>query len=309
MLLIFGIFIGMGLSLQTLINSRLRSYSESPFVASLISFSIGTLFLSLLLWFYPHSSDISLSQLSSFPYWVWIGGALGVVALTTNILLFPYLGGLQTAIMPILGQIIMGLIIDQFGWFNSPVHPINGIKFFGIILVLSGIFCAVILPELRQLIRSSNQQTKMIWLWRSLGIIAGMLSATQASVNGELGRLLHSPLQAAWVSFSVGTLILLLWVIYQGKLPKLRQLPVHNMPIWVWTGGLLGGIFVFGCSLLVPQIGTGQTVIATLLGMIVGGLIIDHFAILNAPQRKIKPIQLLGILILLTGVMFIRYYG
>ncbi|MDG6895247.1 DMT family transporter [Volucribacter amazonae] len=305
MLLVFGILIGMGLSLQTLINSCLRSYSQSPFVASLISFSVGTLFLTLLLWFYPHSSALSFSHLSYFPYWVWIGGALGVIALTTNILLFPYLGGLQTAIMPILGQIIMGLIIDQFGWFNSLAHPINAMKLLGIIFVLSGIFCAVVLPELRQLIRST-QQNKMIWLWRSLGIIAGMLSAAQASINGELGHLLQSPLQAAWVSFSVGTLILLLWVIYQGKLPTLGQLPFGKMPIWVWTGGLLGGIFVFGCSLLVPQIGTGQTVISTLLGMILAGLIIDHFALLNAPQRKIKPIQLLGILMLLVGVIFIR---
>ena len=55
---------------------------------------------------------------STEPWWIWIGGALGVIYLTGNIVLFPKLGSVQTVIMPILGQIVMSMLIDNFGWFT-----------------------------------------------------------------------------------------------------------------------------------------------------------------------------------------------
>lgn len=39
--------------------------------------------------------------------------------LTSNVLLFPRLGAVQTVILPILGRILMGTLIDSFGWFHA----------------------------------------------------------------------------------------------------------------------------------------------------------------------------------------------
>ena len=62
-----------------------------------------------------------ISQAFGEPLWIWFGGLLGVVALTGNILLFPHLGAVQTVVLPIAGQIMMGVVIDHFGFFDSPL--------------------------------------------------------------------------------------------------------------------------------------------------------------------------------------------
>lgn len=121
--ILIGLIIGIGLPMQTSINSRLKVSVGSPFVASLISFSLGTLFLALITLLIDKSLLFPLNLFGKEPFWLWIGGLLGVIYLTSNILLFPKLGSVQTVIMPILGQIIMGLIIDNFGLFGSLVQP------------------------------------------------------------------------------------------------------------------------------------------------------------------------------------------
>lgn len=71
------------------------------------------------------------------------GWAVGVVYLTGNILLFPKLGSVQTVIMPVLGQILAGLLIDNFGWFDSPQSTLTMTRFLGAILVLAGVIITV----------------------------------------------------------------------------------------------------------------------------------------------------------------------
>ncbi|WP_268869681.1 DMT family transporter [Paucilactobacillus suebicus] len=44
--IIIGLSIGFGLPIQTSINSRLRKSVGSPFVASMTSFTVGTIFFS-----------------------------------------------------------------------------------------------------------------------------------------------------------------------------------------------------------------------------------------------------------------------
>lgn len=98
-----GIIIGGIISCQTAINSRLRAFIGSPYQASFVSFTIGTLFLALVTLASHQSLGVSSQLLAQEPWWLWIGGFLGVIFLTTNILLFPHIGAVQTAIMPILG--------------------------------------------------------------------------------------------------------------------------------------------------------------------------------------------------------------
>ncbi|TDM27676.1 hypothetical protein ETH98_10580 [Macrococcoides caseolyticum] len=42
---LFALAAGIVVPIQTAVNSRLRSYVLSPFVASFVSFSVGTIFL------------------------------------------------------------------------------------------------------------------------------------------------------------------------------------------------------------------------------------------------------------------------
>ncbi|MBC8845088.1 DMT family transporter, partial [Escherichia coli] len=72
----------------------------------------------------------------SNPWYIWVGGGtLGVIFLTANILLLPRLGSALLVMITVCGQMIMAIIIDNFGLFQVPMHEINIERLLGVILM------------------------------------------------------------------------------------------------------------------------------------------------------------------------------
>jgi len=309
----FALIIGIIISFQTAINSRLRGFIGSPYQASFVSFTVGTLFLAAILLLSRQPLGVSQHLLATLPWWIWIGGLLGVIFLTTNILLFPHIGAIQTAIMPILGQVIMGLIIDNFGWFHSPQQALTPIRLLGLLIALIGITVTVALPEIIQRRAAPTSNPTLThgnpWPWRLLGVITGALGAIQTTINGRLGLALNSAVHAAFISFLVGTLCLFVIVLLVHRsFSAIRLATGHGKPWWIWIGGALGGIFVLGTAYLAPILGTGQTVVFALLGQIAGGLLVDQFGLLGANRKPVVAVQFLGLFLLVGGVVLIRLF-
>ncbi|AHG85615.1 Integral membrane protein [Bibersteinia trehalosi USDA-ARS-USMARC-190] len=305
MLAIFiGILAGMGIGLQTAINSRLRHFLGSPFLASLVSFSVGAIALLTVLIISDHPLLLEHSTIINIPWWAWFGGLLGMIGLTSNVLLFPKLGGVQTAVMPILGQVLMGSLIDTFGWFHSPQADFSFHRLIGLLLVLFGVFTTVVLPHIHSL---RNKHVQGLWRWQLAGIIAGMVMAAQTAINGELGRQLHSATYAATISMLGGMLsISLIVLFYKGNFSHLTLAVGKGKPYWIWFGGILGAIYISVGAWLVQIVGTGGTVVLMLCGLISMSLLIDKFGWLGVTKKVVQKIQLLGLFMLLSGVACIH---
>ncbi|MEY2385419.1 DMT family transporter [Lactiplantibacillus pentosus] len=275
LLALIPILMGGGLAMQTAVNAKLRQFVGSPYLASAVSFSVGALFLIVLTLLSGVSPFVSLTTIATNPWWIWLGGLLGVIGLTVNLLLFPRLGSIQTAVLPIFGQIVMGILIDQFGWFASPREPLTIVKVIGLVLVTLGMLVATV----RFNHATAEYPVKWLWLWRLLGIGAGMLIATQAAINGHLGTILQSSVHAAMVSFTVGAVLLLLLIAVLRVPTKPLQIALQagRSYWWMWIGGFLGAAYVFGSAWLVPQIGTGQVVVIALFGQLLFSAIIEQF--------------------------------
>lgn len=217
---LLGAAIGTGMSMQSAINSRLRSYVLSPFIASMISFVIGTIFLSMIVIANGLPLAPPLNTFTEQPLWIWLGGVCGVIALTTNIFIFPKIGSVETAIMPIIGMIATGMIIDNFGLFNSIVQSFSLNRLFGVLLILAGVFLAVVIQDLMKQKRYNINDTEgnvNKWPWRVAGLTGGSLLAVQAAINGELGVVVNSPFTAAFISFFVGAAALVIIVMIRDK--------------------------------------------------------------------------------------------
>ncbi|KRO26805.1 DMT family transporter [Lactiplantibacillus fabifermentans] len=307
---LIGLTIGIGLPIQTGINSRLRDSVGSPFVASLVSFTIGTLFLAVITLMRDHSLLFSAQLFTTQPVWLWLGGLFGVIYLTGNILLFPKLGSVQTVIMPVFGQILMGLLIDNFGWFAAHRDPLTVTRGLGAGLVLIGVIGTVALSSwlANRQANAATVATPGLWLWRGAGIFTGMLSATQTAVNGRLGVVLASSVKAALVSFFVGAVALLLIVLVTRVPLKVTTPATGHNPWWMWTGGLIGALYVLGNTVLVPLVGTGLAVVIVLVGLMAGSLVIDQFGWLGATKHPINMVQLSGLLVMIAGVAMIRLF-
>ncbi|MHC5281095.1 DMT family transporter [Listeria kieliensis] len=136
-----GVLAGMMLPVQTSVNNRLKGYTQSPFIASFISFAVGSTVLLLLTLLTFHNFGIIPEAITANPWWIWFGGgALGIIFLTNNILLLPRLGSALTVMVTVCGQMVMAILIDQFGWFNLPVHELNLERLLGMALMFFGVF-------------------------------------------------------------------------------------------------------------------------------------------------------------------------
>lgn len=307
LLIIFTVFVGAMLPTQTAINSKLRSYIISPMLASMVSFSVAEIFLIVLTLVMRINPFISLSFFLSSPKWIWLGGFCGVTALTSIIFLFQKLGSVQTVILPIIGQIFMGLIIDNFGWFGSRTVPTTLGKIIGVLLMIAGAIFVVVLPSVRH--KMVNKVKTRIWGWQIYGVIIGMLMASQMAINSKLGRMIGSPLHASLVSFTVGTILLLIIVGIKERGYKNILLGFEKTkPKWIWLGGFLGATYVLGTVSLVPILGNSAVVLLTILGQILVSLIIDHFGLLGAVKNRIVRIQIFGTLIMILGVTFTKLF-
>lgn len=303
---------GFLLSNQSPINADLSRLVKSPFIAGTISFIIGTLFLAILAMSMTGRLFPSGPFIQAQPAWIWLGGLLGSIYLTSNILLFPKIGAIQTTILPIMGQITMGTVTDWLGWFGAAKVAMTPWRLIGILILIVGVLVAVALPSLTNRdvrrfdanVARQDGPTRVIG-WQIWAVIVGVLAAMQQAINGHLGTLLHSTSQAAFISFFIGTLLIAaVALIIDKRLPTVSQLKTTQP--WNWLGGILGGTFLFVTVVAVPQIGAGLTIMMGLIGQIIGSILIQQFGWWRSIKQQMVPAQALGMVLMLIGVGLIK---
>lgn len=102
-----------------------------------LSFFIGTLFLSIIALFFGKGQ---INSISTVPKWQLFGGFLGAIFVTTIIITVPYLGVALTILSAIIGQIIISIIIDHFGFFGADKIPFNWNRLIGCVLMLTALY-------------------------------------------------------------------------------------------------------------------------------------------------------------------------
>ena len=169
--------------MQTSINAQLGRRVGSPFLSALLNFLVGIAALLIITSIVEHGLAIPVGSILKAPPWVLFGGAFAVVFVTGNILLMPRIGSVQTAILPALGQILMGTLIDTFGWFNSAQRDMSVLRIIGVALVIAGVLTVVLAKAGRTKGNAARKAVPHVWLWRAFGLIVGMCMASQTAVN------------------------------------------------------------------------------------------------------------------------------
>lgn len=304
--IVFGIALGSILPIQTTINGRLKKATGSPFRASQISAAITFLVLVLVLVFTGEGFRIPIHEMMRQPVWIWMGGICGAVILIGSITVFLRLGAVQAAILPVAGQILMGMIIDSFGLFHSEKNELTLLRVIGAVLVFTGLIIIT-----RAKFESGGAKTDSTLLpYQILGIFIGMANATQIAVNAYLKIIVGSALKATLVNNVICNLVVqTVCFLVTGLGISHAHKPESFRPWWMWIGGILGMVAVVGNIFIALRAGTGYAVILLLMGTAVGGVLIDHFGLFEAPKKKITPKKLFGIILMLTGTAFFRLLG
>ncbi|AXK72896.1 DMT family transporter [Lysobacter sp. TY2-98] len=137
-----------------------------------------------------------------------------------------------------------------------------------------------------------------------LVLVAGGLIALQAPTNVMLARAGGSPLLAALISFSVGTVALLLaWVLGASR-PTLASF--GPLPWYAWIGGLYGATYVAIAAYAAPRIGLATLITIGIAGQIAMALWLDHHGALGLPRVPVNLPRAIGAVLVVVGVVLVR---
>lgn len=207
---------------------------------------------------------------------------------------------MQTALMPMLGQIIMGIIIDSFGLLRSPQFQFTFLRFISVIIILTGTFMVIY-----QKSTANRGESKLAW--QIIGFSGGAVFAVQPSMNSLLSIGLYSSVHAAFISFFTATIVLILIaVIIPSNRIHIPQIFSLDRPWWSWLGGIIGGTFVTGFAFFASKTGIGILLVTSICGLLANSLAIDKFGWFGMQKKRIRPIQYIGLLCVIGGIMILR---
>lgn len=135
-------------------------------------------------------------------------------------------------------------------------------------------------------------------------LVSGVLSAMQPPTNAMLLRASGSPLNAALVSFAVGTAALSAVCLVLRARPDLEA--AASAPWYAWMGGLYGAVFVASAAFATPRIGVASTLTLLIAGQAVAALAIDNWALFGVLRHPVSPLRLAGMALVVTGVLLVR---
>lgn len=147
----------------------------------------------------------------------------------------------------------------------------------------------------------------MIFGFVILAIVIGALMPFQAGLNAELTRFLRNPYLGAFVSLSVGAIIMSVIILFNGGFGELKRLT--SAPPHLFLGGLLGAIFVGSSLFFIPRMGATAMIAAFITGQLLGSVLVDHFGLMGLTPNPVTITRIMGIILLFAGLFLVIRKG
>jgi bacterial/archaeal transporter family-2 protein len=145
---------------------------------------------------------------------------------------------------------------------------------------------------------------KLIWI--ALVALAGAMLPLQAGLNARIGTIIESPIHASLISFFVGSIGILAYIITTKQSAQLSE--IRNIPPHAWASGLFGAFYVTVVILAFPRLGAALTFGLVVAGQLLLSVGLDHFKILVVHQQPFSAWRFLGISLIVLGVIIIRKF-
>lgn len=142
------------------------------------------------------------------------------------------------------------------------------------------------------------------YLWVIVSFFAGAFLPIQAGINAKLGKAANSPAMASLLSFLVGLMALIVYLIVSQQNYSIKGL--KEAPSYAWTGGLIGAFYVTVIIFAFPKIGPGLTFGLVIAGQLLLSIIMEHFQLLGAHHHPINLSRIIGMLLIVGGVVLIK---
>jgi transporter family-2 protein len=119
-------------------NGQLRVSLVNPWIATLVSFGLIVALFVIVAAVFPRPLPTA-EGLANMPWWAPLGGIVGAFAVVAGLLFVDKVGAGPFAAITVSANLIMSVVIDQFGLVNMPQHATSPLRAVGVVLLI----CAV----------------------------------------------------------------------------------------------------------------------------------------------------------------------
>ncbi|WP_241991152.1 DMT family transporter [Cryobacterium sp. Hh38] len=269
--LLFSVLIGAMYAVQSRVNGELGHQIGDGFTAAVISFGSGLVILSLgLVVFRSGRRGLQLVtravRAKTLSWWHLFGGLAGALFVLSQGLVAAPLGIALFTVAVVAGQTVSGVLIDRFGIGPGGRRPLHASKIVGAVLALVAVAWTV---------SGELGGSDALWLL-VLPLVAGIGQGWQQAVNGQVRVTAQSALTATFLNFLTGSVALVLAALVHGVLVGFA-LDLPGNP-WLYTGGLIGCIFIAGAALVVRTTGVLMLGLCIVAGQLLCALALDLLA-------------------------------
>ena len=262
---------GAMIALQARANGELSHRLDNGLQAALVSFSSGLLIILLITPFSPHIKE-GIKNLRSavankeIARWKLFAGTLGgsFVAIQTQIV--PLIGVAIYSVASIAGQTAMSLVVDRIGLTGGGKKLISPRRVIAAVLTVIAVLVSV-----WDRIDANNLSMLAV----TAGCIAGAVVGVQRALNGQINEHSHQSFTTSLLNFITGTTFLVILILIGVVLGKNELSPLPAGPWWIYTGGVIGVIYIAFTSTIVQHLGVLTFTLFSVGGQLAGSLVID----------------------------------
>ena len=262
---------GAMIALQARANGELSLRLDNGLQAALVSFSSGLLIILLITPFSPHIKE-GIKNLRTavankeIARWKLFAGALGgsFVAIQTQIV--PLIGVAIYSVASIAGQTAMSLVVDRIGLTGGGKKLISPRRVIAAVLTVIAVLVSV-----WDRIDANNLSLLAV----TAGCIAGAVVGVQRALNGQINEHSHQSFTTSLLNFITGTTFLVILILIGVALGKNELSPLPAGPWWIYTGGVIGVIYIAFTSTIVQHLGVLTFTLFSVGGQLAGSLVID----------------------------------
>lgn len=287
-----ALFGGVMLASQSRINGELGGRLGDGVAAALVSFGSGFAVLAVAAVALPAGrrglrtfrDALSAHELR---WWQCLGGVSGGYFVSMQGITIAKIGLAVFTVAVVAGQVGSGLLVDRAGLGPGGPRPVTTTR-----VVAAAIAVVAVVVAVADRVGSPGALGLA-----ALPALAGVAVAWQQAMNGHVQAVAGAP-TATLVNFTMGFVTLL--VVYAVVGP-LRGLPAHwPAGWWLYTGGLLGIVFVISTVAIVRVIGVLMLGLGLIAGQVLGSLAFDLF--LPAAGDHLAANTVVGALLTLVAV-------
>ena len=262
---------GILIALQARANGELSHQLGNGLQAALVSFGSGLIIIVFISLFSPSIKEgihnlRGAVQEKKIARWKLSAGMLGGTWVAVQTHIVPLIGVAIFSVASIAGQATASLIVDRIGLTGGGKKLLSKRRVAAALITV----LAVLLSVLDRLDASNLSKFAVF-----LGVITGALGGIQRAMNGEINEYSQQSFTTSLLNFIMGTTFLVVLLIVMILAKRIELVPLPSGPWWIYTGGVIGVIYIAFSSTIVQHLGVLNFTLFSVGGQLVGSLAID----------------------------------